>query len=76
MTGTFVIEPVRKSIRVNVSQARAFEVFTSGLDRWWPRKGSIGNAPMKAMILEQHLGGHWYELGEDGSRAHFGKILV
>jgi uncharacterized protein YndB with AHSA1/START domain len=75
-TNTITIAPVRKSIRVNAGQAHAFEVFTSGLDRWWPRGHSIGSAPMQAMVLEPHRGGRWYELGEDGSRADVGKILV
>jgi hypothetical protein len=34
MTSTVTIAPVRKNIRVNVGQARAFEVFTAGLGRW------------------------------------------
>jgi uncharacterized protein YndB with AHSA1/START domain len=51
-------------------------VFTSGLDRWWPRHASIGTAPLKTAVIEPRLGGCWYELGEDGSRADVGKILV
>jgi uncharacterized protein YndB with AHSA1/START domain len=73
---TLTIAPVRKSIRVNASQAHAFEVFTSGLGRWWPRNHSIGKAPLKAAVLEPRLGGRWYQLGEDGSQANVGKILV
>lgn len=75
MNKTVTIAPVRKSVRVKASQAHAFEVFTAGLDRWWPRKASIGAAPMKAMMIEPHLGGRWYEVGEDGSRATVGKVL-
>jgi uncharacterized protein YndB with AHSA1/START domain len=75
-TRTITITPVRKSIRVKASQAHAFEVFTSGLGRWWPHKGSIGGVPMKAMVMETRLGGRWYELGEDGSQADVGKILL
>jgi hypothetical protein len=70
------IAPVRKSIRVRASQARAFEVFTEGLDRWWPRKASIGAAPMKSVTIEPRLGGRWYETGEDGSQCDVGKIQV
>jgi uncharacterized protein YndB with AHSA1/START domain len=76
MTPTITIAPVRKSIRVNASQTHAFEVFTSGIGRWWPRKKSIGKPPMKAAVIEPRLGGRWYELGEDGSQADVGKILV
>jgi len=76
MTLTITIAPVRKSIRVKASQAHAFEVFTSGLGRWWPRTHSIGTAPVKAVVMETHLGGRWYQLGEDGSQATVGKILL
>jgi uncharacterized protein YndB with AHSA1/START domain len=76
MTRTVTIAPVRKSVRVNASQGHAFEVFTSGLGRWWPRNATIGKAPMKAAVLEPRLGGRWYELGEDGSEADVGRILV
>lgn len=76
MTRTITIAPVRKSIRVKASQAHAFEVFTSGLDRWWPRKASIGTAPLKAAVMEPRLDGRWYELGADGSEADVGRILV
>ena len=76
MTRAITIAPVRKNIRVNASQAHAFEVFTSGLGHWWPRKATIGKAPMKTVVLEPQLGGRWYELSEDGSQADVGKILV
>jgi uncharacterized protein YndB with AHSA1/START domain len=70
------IAPVRKSIRVKASQAHAFEVFTEGLDRWWPRKASIGTAAMKAVAIEPRLGGRWYETGVDGSQCDIGKVLL
>jgi uncharacterized protein YndB with AHSA1/START domain len=73
---TITIAPVRKTIRVNTTAARAFEVFTSGLDRWWPRDHGIGKTPMKAAVMETRLGGRWYELAEDGSQATVGKIIV
>ena len=73
---TVTIAPVRKSIRVKASQAHAFEVFTEGLDRWWPRKASVGTAAMKAVVFEPHLGGRWYEIGVDGSQAVVGKVVL
>jgi len=76
MTARVKIAPVSKSIRVNATQAHAFEVFTSGLGRWWPRDHGIGKKPMKAVVMETRLGGRWYELSEDGSQATVGKIIV
>lgn len=76
MTMAVKIAPVRKSIRVNAAQARAFDVFTSGLGRWWPRDHGIGHRPMKAAVMETRLGGRWYELAEDGTQANVGRIIV
>ena len=76
MTATVTIAPVRKSIRVNANQARAFDVFTSGLDRWWPRDHGIGKLPLQAAVMETRLGGHWYELAQDGTQTNVGKIIV
>jgi uncharacterized protein YndB with AHSA1/START domain len=76
MTIAVMIAPVRKSIRVNASPAHAFDVFTSGLGRWWPRDKGIGKMPMKAAVMEPRLGGRWYELAEDGTETNVGKIVV
>lgn len=76
MTIAVMIAPVRKSIRVNASPTRAFDVFTSGLGRWWPRDKGIGKMPMKAAVMEPRLGGRWYELAEDGTETNVGKIIV
>ncbi len=76
MTATVTIAPVRKSIRVNANQARAFEVFTSGLGGWWPRDHGIGKLPLKSAVMETRLGGRWYELAQDGSQTNVGKIIV
>ena len=76
MTTAVKIAPVRKSIRVNASPSHAFEVFTSGLGRWWPRDKGIGKLPMKAAVMEARLGGRWYELAEDGTQTNVGKIIA
>jgi hypothetical protein len=76
MTRTITIAPVKKSIRVATDQAHAFDVFTSKLGSWWPRKATIGKPPMKTAVFEPRLGGRWYELSEDGSEANVGKVLV
>jgi hypothetical protein len=70
------VAPVRKRVRVNADVARAFDVFTAGFTRWWPRGHHIGAAPMKDAFLEPRAGGRWYERGEDGSECEWGKVLV
>lgn len=76
MSTTVKIAPVRKSIRVNASAAHAFDVFTSGLGRGWPRDKGIGKMPMKTAVMETHLGGRWYEMAEDGTQTKVGRIIA
>jgi uncharacterized protein YndB with AHSA1/START domain len=68
--------PVKKSIRVNAPQSRAFDVFAARFDSWWPRDHHIGKAAMKQAIIEPHSGGRWYEKDEDGSECDWGRVLV
>jgi uncharacterized protein YndB with AHSA1/START domain len=73
---TIQIAPVRKIITVNAPQAKAFDVFTSGLDRWWPKAHGIGSAPLVQSVIEPRLGGRWYTKHEDGSEAVVGHMRV
>jgi uncharacterized protein YndB with AHSA1/START domain len=76
MTATITIAPVRKSIHVKASQAHAFEVFTSGLGRWWPRDHTLSRRPIKAIVMQTELGGYWYEETEDGACTNVGRIIL
>ena len=68
--------PVRKSLTVATTPQRAFEVFTAGFDRWWPRSHSIGEAPLKTAVIEPRQGGRWYGLLENGTEAEWGDVLA
>jgi uncharacterized protein YndB with AHSA1/START domain len=74
-TQTIKPAPVRKTLTIKASAARAFEVFTSGIGRWWPATHSIGAAPQQTAVLEPGVGGRWYEIGEDGSQCDWGRVL-
>ncbi len=69
------VESVKKQIVVNASAERAFQVFTAGIDRWWPREHHIGKSPLKHAVLEQKAGGRWYSVCEDGSECEIGTVL-
>jgi uncharacterized protein YndB with AHSA1/START domain len=68
--------PVRKTLTVDASPQRAFEVFTAGFDRWWPRSHSIGDSPLKTAVIEGKPGGRWYGLLENGTEAEWGDVLA
>ena len=67
---------VRKSITVQTSRERAFEVFTAKLGTWWPKEYSIGEADMADFVLELEVGGRWYEVGVDGKECDTGRVMA
>jgi hypothetical protein len=69
-------EPVRKSVRVRANTARAFKVFTEGIDTWWPRTHHIGKSPMAKCIIEGRVGGRCYSEQEDGTECPWGEVTV
>jgi len=70
-----ITSPLQKSITVRASAERAFQVFTSEFDSWWPRSHHIGKSPMKRAIIEGHAGGRCYTEQEDGTDCPWGKVL-
>ena len=68
--------PVLKTVRVKASPQRAFDVFTTRFDAWWPRSHHIGKAEMKEAVIEPRRGGRWYEKGVDGSECNWGNVLL
>jgi uncharacterized protein YndB with AHSA1/START domain len=76
VNATIQIAPVKKSIVVQASPLQAFEVFTAGIDRWWPRSHSIGSSPLKRCAVEPFVGGRWYNDLEDGSQVTVGHVRV
>jgi uncharacterized protein YndB with AHSA1/START domain len=76
MTGTIAPAPVRKTVRVNASPARAFEVFTAGMSRWWLKTHHIAAEPFAAVVIEPRPGGRWYERAEGGAECDWGRVLA
>ena len=76
MSTATVIAAVRKSVRVKAPIARAFDVFTTGLTRWWPPNHGIGKKPIAKVLMEPRLGGRWLEIAEDGTETSVATIIV
>ena len=51
------IAPVRKSIIVQATTKKAFDVFTAGIDRWWPKTHGIGEGPVIESVIEPFVVG-------------------
>jgi uncharacterized protein YndB with AHSA1/START domain len=77
--GGKAVEPelkVTKSIVVDLSQRRAFELFLDH-ERWWPvETHHLAEPAGEAAVLEPFVGGRWYERSHDGSETDWGRVLV
>ena len=76
MTQMITIAPVRKSVVVKAPQQKAFDVFTAGVDRWWPKTHGIGASPLLSVVIEPRRGGRWFGKYEDGSEIPNGHVLA
>jgi uncharacterized protein YndB with AHSA1/START domain len=74
MSKTIQIAPVRKSVVVDAAPARAFDAFTAGIDRWWPKSHTLAASPLRESIIEPFVGGRWYTKHEDGSECVVGHV--
>jgi uncharacterized protein YndB with AHSA1/START domain len=76
MNEVAAIAAVRKTIRVKAPVAHAFDVFTNGLARWWPRDHGVGKLPIQKVLIEPRLGGRWLEISEDGTETAVATIVL
>ena len=67
---------VQKTITVNTSLQRAFDVFTKDLGAWWPLRYHIACEPMQTAIIEPRVGGRFFERGADHSECDWGHVRV
>jgi uncharacterized protein YndB with AHSA1/START domain len=67
---------IRRSFIVRATPEKAFEVFTAGFHRWWPKTHSVGDAPLKMATIEPRVGGRWFSLTEDGVEHEWGDVLA
>jgi uncharacterized protein YndB with AHSA1/START domain len=69
-------EAVRREVVVDVSPARAFELFTADMTSWWPAAHHIGSAPIERIVIEPRSGGRWYTEHEDGTETSTGVVVA
>ena len=72
-------DPIRKTLTVPLDPAAAFDLFTSGMDRWWPKEShslaaSDGAGDKTSVRVEEFEGGKVIETKPDGSEAPWATI--
>ena len=67
---------VQTSIVVEAPLERAFTVFVEDFDRIKPREHNMLGADVAETVFEQHVGGHIYDRGVDGSECRWARVLA
>jgi len=67
---------VHRHIVVDAPIERAFAVFTERFGDFKPREHNMLAVPITATVFEPKVGGHIYDLGEDGSECRWARVLA
>jgi uncharacterized protein YndB with AHSA1/START domain len=71
----FRVPPVVKSLTLRCPPARAFELFTRDIGRWWPlHSHHIADDPVTC-IIEERAGGRIFERSAAGAETDWGTVL-
>ena len=70
-----MIEPIRRHIVVNAPVERAFTVFTAQFGDFKPREHNLLAVPIVETVFDPRVGCHIYDVGEDGSRCRWARVL-
>ena len=70
------VEPIRKSIVVDIGVERAFALFVDQFDAIKPREHNLLPVPIAETVFEPRAGGHVYDVGIDGSRCEWSRVLA
>lgn len=75
--GSSATMKIERSVVVPGNPDVAFDLFTSGIERWWPLKQGIsyGGARTVSIHLEPHVGGRFFERFDDGDELEVGRVL-
>ena len=70
------IAPILRSVEVKAAPARAFDLFATHIECWWPKGRTIGKNPHVAIVIEPRAGGKWFERDAESIETHWGKVLA
>ena len=67
---------VRRQVVVDAPIERAFRVFVERFGDFKPKEHNLLGAPITETRFEPHVGGHIYDLAEDGSESRWARVLA
>ena len=61
------LPPVVVTVEVALPPERAFDLFTNGLDRWWPKQThSVAEDRVREVGIDPRVGGEIFEITDEG----------
>jgi uncharacterized protein YndB with AHSA1/START domain len=70
------VQPIRKSVSVTAPVEQAFALFVERFDAIKPREHNLLPVPIAETVFEPRVGGHIYDVGVDGSRCQWARVLL
>jgi uncharacterized protein YndB with AHSA1/START domain len=70
------IAPISLTVTVKAAPARAFEIFTGDIGRWWPKGKTPADQPHVDIIIEPQVQGRWFERDENGNETQWGRVII
>lgn len=70
------VAPIVRTVEVKAPPARAFDLFMTRMEAWWPKGMTIGKKPFVAIVAEPRAGGRWYERDADGMECQWGHVIA
>jgi uncharacterized protein YndB with AHSA1/START domain len=66
---------IQRTLHVNNSALKAFEVFTENMSDWWPRDYTWCREVLEEIGMENEEGGLCYEIGPHNFRLDWGRVI-
>ncbi len=71
------IAPVELQFDLACTPERAFKAYTDQIDKWWPLDThSVDGPKAQTCCFETEVGGHIYEILENGDKSIWGTVLA
>lgn len=71
-----MVDPIKQEMEIRCSIDQAFEWFTHGFGKWWPREYSWAKEAMESIGIEPKVGGRCTEIGPQGFQLDWGRVLA
>jgi uncharacterized protein YndB with AHSA1/START domain len=67
---------IRRQVTVNAPIERAFSVFTDQFGDFKPKEHNLMGSPIAETRFDPRVGGHVYDVAEDGSECRWARVLA